>query len=271
MGKLSKIALCLIGLGVFAMVVSYFFGATKNPEWRNKYRKELLNVKKVYKEESVRSIDLNMNVGKVTVLIGPDFKIDAKNVKKSTFQNQIKDGVWSIGDQKSWSPKLSSGYWPFFIGAKEREYVPSVTIYIPEEMAMEKVRINLKVGTLRIEKLVAKKSVLMEVEAGKIIVRDLEANNANVTCKTGIIYTKGNLLGTSKVKCSTGQVLLDMEGKETDYSYSLGCNLGRVRVNGKANSSFSSVYEIKNPGAPNNFYVECNVGKIGMTTKGSVK
>lgn len=264
---LVKISFYLIGLGLFASITAYFFGATKDSKWRTYFLKEMEGITSTQEQNVIESISLNLNYGKIVIIKGSEFSIVTNNIKKSNFENNVKDGVWVVGEKKKWKPSLSSGLWPFYLGKKGMKFIPTITMTIPEDYSAEKIKINLGVGTIRIEELEALESASIKVDMGKIIVRDIEAKNAELLCGTGIIYAKGTITGKSNISCSKGKVALELIGDETDYSYFLDCNLGEVNINGKENGALGSVYEIRNNESENHLFVNCGIGEIGFSIK----
>lgn len=163
-----------------------------------------------------------------------------------------------------------------------------IWIFLPAELALEQVVLEIGAGNMKIEgvplscrnmsvevgagkweaeQLLVSEQLEMEIGAGKAEVKQADAGTLNIDCGVGDCTYEGRVNGDIKVECGVGNCKLNLDNKESDFSYDISCALGSVSVNGNRVKSIGS-QNISTGGNPQGKAVlECGIGNILVVTK----
>ncbi|MGB4610552.1 MAG: DUF4097 family beta strand repeat-containing protein [Saccharofermentanales bacterium] len=187
---------------------------------------------KIENEIRVLEIDLNSINLEVKTTTDSDFKVDS-NYKYLTVTE--KDDKLLIKDKKAFS---------FNIQGKA-----ALTLYIPENMVLDKVEIVTGAGSTDLENLQADNIIMkfgagktmlqnissfektdIEAGAGKLIVRDSTFNNLDLEMGVGQFEFSGKLLGKNSLKMGVGSSQIDLTGSLDDYKLDVEKGIGDIYV-----------------------------------------
>lgn len=231
-------------------------------------------------QEEITSISIDMNVGKLTVNDGNDFTIKGKNLEQSEFYDYVDNGEWIISNYTDvWNiPKLSrKGRHSSF------NKTPELIITIPKDFIAEYFSITIGAGKATLETARAK-NVNLSVEAGELIVQQLEAKencdfqveagnleikngnviNTDMSCNVGQLKFSGELADISNIECNVGNIELKLKGKQEDYNYSIDCGVGQIKINQDTYNLENSVYIENNANSEKELILNNGVGKIDV-------
>ncbi len=275
------IACASIGIGIIIIMLSYAIGSGKqrNSEYTT-YVEEVFGVE---------SLHLDIKYGKVTIVEGDRFRIDAENILENGIKSYTEGSTWYIKEQYSDENSFNFFGWrvPFtfqFFGFGN-EYYPQIIITIPSDLMADQVTIDLGAGEIKIEELntriadfeigagslnVRSLSVSdklnAEVGAGELSIKRLIAKDAVLDCGVGSIDLAGEILGDLDADCGVGQIVLDLEGKEEDYNYNISCGIGEIKLNDKR-FEFSADEIIRNDNTIGTFNLNCSVGSLTVNIR----
>lgn len=138
--------------------------------------------------------------------------------------------------------------------------------YINVEIPLTARKISINVGAGKCEsseKLTAQKEMSMEVDAGKMDLEELEAEELKI--KGGVGDFTAELIQAEKIDIEggVGRIEVTVAGKETDYSYDIECGVGRVEIGDSNYSGLGSSKSIQNPGSKE-MQIECGIGNVGV-------
>ena len=105
----------------------------------------------------------------------------------------------------------------------------SVTIYLPEDIYFEYVKINTGVGETDISS-INTKNMYIDTGIGNLKVKS--GNIQNLDCNTGIgdVSITTNLTGNSKFDTGIGKLNLNVDGNKEDYRVKLNKGIGKVML-----------------------------------------
>ena len=121
----------------------------------------------------------------------------------------------------------------------------ALTITIPYGMEFEEVRLEIGASEAKVKDIVAEK-VEIDVGVGQATVSNLTAKKIDVD--TGV-----------------GQLVMELVGKETDYSYNVDCGIGSVTIGSKSYAGLGASNTVKNPDATCQVDIDCGVGEVKVT------
>lgn len=101
----------------------------------------------------------------------------------------------------------------------------------------------------------------MSCDLGNITASGLTVDSLSANCDTGDIELSGNLIGNISLECDLGNITLNLEGKEEDYGYELGADLGTVQINGE------TVRPVVKKGGSHYLEIEVSTGDIQLNFK----
>ena len=163
---------------------------------------------------------------------------------------------------------------------KVKEGVPTVVIYIPENITLDELKIEMGVGKVSIEEIEVH-NFKLDAGAGKVIISNMTTqtadidggagsfeatdcifNDLNLDCGVGATKISGNITGRSKVSCGVGRTEFNLAGKEEEYSIRTETGLGAMTLNGKKCSDDAKYGE-----GESKIEIEAGVGSVEITTK----
>lgn len=274
-----SIGLIAIGIGIGLMALVSIIIASRGDNG-TVYQ----SMKEAY-DEDIRSLDIDIAFGKVDIIEGDGFSIDAEHLSYD-LKSYVKDGVWIIEDE-------SDGYTDFFginiplkgLGLWDKYLTPRITITVPEGFEAEDIFLSVKAGRLKAENLVAKRGDLrvdagqlkvdnlvinetsrLNVGAGEIVLDQMSLNDIRANCNVGSIKMSGVITGANEISCDVGSIEIDLEGSREDYLFDISSDLGNVIIN---NDKYHNINNkrIMEGEFKTSFTITCDVGEVKVKTR----
>ena len=265
------IALMAVGFGI-AIVGLAFVTGERNTEAAN------FTVNESYQD--VKNIDMQIAYGEVKIIEGETFSIDAENLFKDSLKSYVKDGTWYIRDDKdlhvnAFGIKFSFGD----IGIWDGDRSPNITITVPKGFQAGRYILNVGAGDVKVEAINAAEGDIsvdagrLEVDqlsisekseysvgAGEMVLKNVTINDITLDCGIGNIEVDGIVTGENNISCGVGKIEFDLDGQESDYSYSVSAGIGNVVIGG--NSYHNVDQRIDRGNGINDMTFDCGIGNI---------
>ncbi|MDF2541881.1 MAG: putative rane protein [Herbinix sp.] len=194
----------------------------------------------------VERLDINNSTGTLEIKTGDTVRVEAENVRESFRAKVTGNGTLEIESDNNfidWINGFLNGNNPFK-GEK-------ITVYLPEELLLEKAFIDCGTGNVTIEKLnterlelnagtgnmkasdiVAQKADI-DGGVGNIDLMNVSLTDAEIDCGVGEMEIDGEILGHSSIDCGVGNVDIKLDGRYEDYDLDVESGLGSVYINGE--------------------------------------
>ncbi len=264
----AGIAFLTIGIGKYY----YIYNSIDNNEtFEDKY-------------ENVKSLEIDVAYGNVTIKEGDSFHIEAYNIEKASFSSTLENGVWKVEDDTGLNKELSGDFEFFDVDIPvnwviwDEDKTSNIVITIPSGFTAENININIEsgritadyldteeadinvdVGYFQINNLIIHNKSYLTVGAGEMIIDTLNAKDITIENGVGFIQASGSILGNSYVKSGLGAIKLSINGDKADYNYDIDCSLGSVKIDGYRYTDTTIHNDAKH-----NFFLECDVGSITL-------
>lgn len=234
------LAVSIIG-GIVAIVVSIFTGIygvnylTDNLQDALKSNDSNVYIIDENQElEQFSKMKLEISTANLTVKSeGNSYRVEKYQIPKNT-KIESKDGVLEIKNEKIFNKNDSKS---------------SITVYIPENVELDDVAIEIGAGTVNIAEIKAKNvdfdfgagnvelenisvnnNTKIQCGAGQVIIKKSELTNANIDAGVGKLSYLGELKGNSKISCGVGSVQLDLIGDSDMYEIHAEKGIGDIKI-----------------------------------------
>ncbi len=234
------LAVSIIG-GIVAIVVSIFTGIygvnylTNNLQDALKSNDSNVEIIDENQElEQFSKMKLEISTANLTVKSeGNSYRVEKYQIPKNT-KIESKDGVLEIKNEKIFNKNDSKS---------------SITVYIPENVELDDVAIEIGAGTVNIAEIKAKNvdfdfgagnvelenisvnnNTKIQCGAGQVIIKKSELTNANIDAGVGKLSYLGELKGNSKISCGVGSVQLDLIGDNDMYEIHAEKGIGDIKI-----------------------------------------
>lgn len=223
--------------------------------------------------EQIENLEIKVETSKLIITQGDSFKVEVEG-RKEDISTTVNGNTLKIKEK---------GHWPHIFN--EESYT-KITIYIPEDISLRKVKIengagnatigafqtrsldiNMGVGTFLIDGKVIAQNVEIDGGAGKLEIRNCDFTNLDLDGGVGSTYINGILRGSSKIDCGVGKLELSLQGEAQDYRITTKTGLGNIylnndkcqdgntygqgknaiRINGGVGSTYINLTEVSNP------------------------
>lgn len=138
-----------------------------------------------------------------------------------------------------------------------------IVITVPQNVRYEKASFDIDAGLLKIEDISAGK-LEINVGAGQSVVKRFSADELEADCGTGQMIFYGTVNKLADVSCDVGEIKLHLTGSQSDYDYSLKCDVGRLKIGNDSYSGLGNEQDIDN-GADKKMDIECSIGNVAVT------
>lgn len=225
--------------------------------------------------QDVESIDIDISSGKVTIVEGNEFKIEATDMKEDDFESFVNNGVWEInytgtnenndvdinldGDgldinvndsDENGNHKISIFGMDISVGSDSYVSYNDKTkfvITIPKDFEVETFNLEVDTGSVKIDNLLTKEAYI-NVDTGDCNIKNLTAlNKSNYSVDTGNLTIQNLTAKDVTLDCGVGNI--NVNGVITGQS-EVTCDVGNVMVN--------CVGNIDNY----NYSVDCGIGTV---------
>ena len=267
------LAVSIIG-GIVAIVVSIFTGIygvnylTDNLQDALKSNDSNVEIIDENQElEQFSKMKLEISTANLTVKSeGNSYRVEKYQIPKNT-KIESKDGVLEIKNEKIFNKNDSKS---------------SITVYIPENVELDDVAIEIGAGTVNIAEIKAKNvdfdfgagnvelenisvnnNTKIQCGAGQVIIKKSELTNANIDAGVGKLSYLGELKGNSKISCGVGSVQLDLIGDSDMYEIHAEKGIGDIKIDDVSVADNSTTGN-----GENKINIEGGVGSVDIKLNG---
>lgn len=238
-----------------------------------------------YSDSGIKSLDFQLDYGKVTIEEGDGFHIEAGRLPNKNIKSYVKNGTWVIKTEnmsffRFFDIDIPAGH----LGHWYYGHEPEIVITVPEGFEADKIDLELGAGVLNADRIIAnegsfsvgagamtidkiqvKEKSDYKVGAGKLELDNMNANNISVDCSVGHAEISGRISGNNNIRCDVGTVTLDLDGEQNDYYYKIDSSIGNVIINDESYKN-SERRSIGNESSDSKLYLDCSVGNITIDT-----
>ncbi|MDF2510534.1 MAG: putative rane protein [Herbinix sp.] len=218
----------------------------------------------------VSSLEVNNSTGKLTILEGDSFKVEAENVSRNFEAKLTKEGTLKVLDNSQNIKFL----WFRFNGINNPN--SQITVYLPKDFIAEDIILDSGAGNVNIDGVqtqylmlsagagningsnIAAEKVKVDGGVGNVNLEKVSFEDSDFDCGVGNLTVNGTLLGKNKFDCGVGDVTLELAGDMDDYNIKVDAGVGNIRLNGE---KISSEYE-NNNNSPNSIDIDGGVGNV---------
>lgn len=156
------------------------------------------------------------------------------------------------------------------------------SIYIPKDAVFRQVNMEVGAGRMEIHNVKANtldaeigagelilghasvEELVLEVGMGRFEGSAINATNVDISVGMGESVFSGSISGNLDAECDLGNMVLELQGKETDHNYQIECSAGNINLDGRTYTGLGAERSISN-GVSSNFDIECNMGNIDIS------
>ena len=196
---------------------------------------------------TIKSLNIEAALMDVRIDEGDEVKITYKGDEriKPTYDFDEASGTLTIKQKKDKSIKSTN-----------LKTESKLTIELPSELAMDKFKLELAMGNLKVDEIIAKELTISD-NMGNIEIEKTSADSVNVEANMGNVVIRKCKTTNIDVKAAMGNVEIKLEDDIKDYTIDAETSLGSLTI-GK--ESLTGSY--KQTGTKGNIKVECNLGDV---------
>ncbi len=208
---------------------------------------EVEDVLQVYNVAEVKRIDIDTNIADLNILVGDEFKIEAKDVVKG-FTHELNNGTLKI-KEKTIKNVINTN----LEGSVINIYIPKDTVFEVVEMdagigdtKVEELRANTMdietgVGNVEIDYIEAKQKLDISCGVGNFEIRNSVINNLEFDAGVGHYNITSYLTGYSQIESGVGDGRITLlEFSENTHKINVEKGVGNIILNGEKMSNNSS-------------------------------
>lgn len=145
--------------------------------------------------------------------------------------------------------------------------IGTIYIYIPQDMVLDDLSMELGMGSLYMENICAEK---MSVDAGtgEAQLYDVQASEAQLQCGVGSVTGSGCISRKLDIDVGVGDLEFTAAGNEGDYDYDIDVGVGDVQCGAEDFSGLGATHQIDN-GAGRTISVDCGAGSAVINFDGT--
>lgn len=249
----------LFGVGVVLVLVATVFGVSKtaieDSNVGQMIRKHVFS-KGIYTvedkgEESGNSDNSSVQADEVQKYRGirqidADISAGTLEIRKTT-DSEVK--VETAGMKSSWGFKQRQDEDTLVLSMKKKVSTKNVkskvTVYLPKNLELQDVSMNLGAGVLYIEDITTG-SLDIDMGAGQATVEQFKAGGLTVSCGAGEVTMTGEVETGADLECGTGQITYHATGSEEDYNYDVKAGIGDIAIGSRSISGLGKENFINN-------------------------
>ena len=229
----------------------------------------------VPQQVEVVGICFEFAVGDVRIKEGDTMELHVEDMFEDAIVSKVKDGIWYIEDALMEEGRVHSDYFPRIeITLPKETFFEQIEIYLAAgtfdaaELKAKQVLLDVSAGSMKVRELEAKESMKLTNGVGEIDVYDLEAHNLTVDNGVGSVGLTGKISGDNVVTCGIGEVKMKLtDRREVDFNYTIDCGIGEVEIDGI--SYHGNVEEVQNNRVGDSFTLDCGIGHIELEVNGN--
>lgn len=252
----------LLSVAIFSLILSTVYEILSSFNF--------ITEKDVKEEYKYNEYDETINLLDVDIR-GTNLKIETN--KKLAVETSNKDISVTINNNKLMIKDNSKKV----IGRKK---LKDLTIYIPENIEFEKVKIAAGAGKVNIKNIFTKDLIIslgagssnlnninsqttkIETGAGSVNINDSNLNNLDLDLGVGEVKLNSNITGNSKIDSGIGKVNLLLPNFLEYYTFELSKGVGEIKLNGELIRNDTTI------GSGENYLkIDGGIGEINIKTK----
>lgn len=141
-----------------------------------------------------------------------------------------------------------------------------VKVSFPKDMKFHEAEISVSAGSVNVRGNISADKLKVHMGAGEFLNSGfITAKEADLEVGAGSMVMKGLNAQEIDGECGVGEMSLEINGKEQDYSYSLECGIGEINLGADSYSGLGKEKSINNPGAKGAIDLECGIGEIAVS------
>lgn len=236
--------LCVIIISAIILAITTIFGITVGmnaieESFNNNNQTVIESVN--YEYTGIEKLNIELGICKLNIqndeTLTDKIKVEMKNTSNKMYCKQLGNEL-KIDDDKNVSINF----------LKNRNIVPEITIYIPQNQEFENVDLNVSINDVNIEKLNAKKAKIetgggrciikniiteqLDIEggAGETIVENSKTNRLELDAGIGSTIITAEILDTADINSGVGRLELNLLGSKENYMIKPSVGIGGVVV-----------------------------------------
>lgn len=141
-----------------------------------------------------------------------------------------------------------------------------VLVSYPKNMKFREVELGVGAGNVAVESDLHADKLDVAMGAGEFTnFGTITTRKTELEVGAGSMNVKGLKTVELDGQCGVGDLTVEVNGKESDYSYSLECGIGNITLGDNDYSGLGKEQKINNPGASGEIDLECGIGNISVT------
>ncbi|MET4560950.1 hypothetical protein ABIA69_002095 [Lysinibacillus parviboronicapiens] len=243
-------AVSMITLGLLLAVIGYASGGKwsifKDDTGLHVPTKQSL-VNNSYTLEAFTNIDVINDYGDVEILSGDSYALEVHAFEDADVTYSVKNGTLTVETESNKKNRISFGF--------SMNTTPSIKIYVPEKVALNKVVLDSNFGDTTLRGLQYQQLNVIS-NYGDILFKDMDGMNTEITqsfgdmtlaqftsngfvaeSEHGDINIDGTLNGQTTITSSFGDTTINLQNKKNDLGYELNTAFGDVTVNHQSQDS----------------------------------
>lgn len=236
------IYLSLMIIGGIVIAITTVFGITMGIEnlQGSRNSQEAITTKWSQEYSNITNLEINLDYCELEIIEGTTLKVEATDKSDNQIVAKLQDNKLVIED------KNTNRNW-----YQGQNFVPKVTIYVPENYELEKVSIKTgasetKIEDLKCEKLEIKmgagkytihsitvKEAKLEAGAGETTIKNATFDTLKLEGGIGKIVATSKILNHAEINCGVGKVDLNLIGTMQDYKIKVSTGFGNFMVNNR--------------------------------------
>lgn len=222
-----------------ATIFGVFFGIDAYKSYTTKEEVIIESFEETF--ESANNLDIKLNVSKLTIKTGDEFRVEVRN-STDDFYCKMDGDTLKIRDKKS-----NVNLFNF----SNNDVMPEIILYIPQNQKISNIEIETGINETYIEKIVADK-IDIEAGVGKFTIGEIKADVANISggagetnvekstlnelkleAGVGKFVINSEILQEAKIHAGVGQLIVNLEGNKESYKVKASTGLGSLLVDDK--------------------------------------
>lgn len=268
---IAVVFLVIVVLGIFSAVfnpvtkgISVFSSKGSYQSTENEFYE--------YDADSVDSLDIDIEHGKITFEEGKSFSVRFNNMEKCNVKCKVENNTLIVSEERGgWH--LSFNHDPECIitvpegfRAVKTDITVNAGQMIAKNLRSESADINIDAGSCDIDNLETSGKLVMCVGAGSIDIANSNLADSSFECGAGEIIVNGSIVGNFDVNCGMGSSTFNLEGDADDYTFDIECGLGSVSLNGEEYGGNTDM-TVTGEHSQYKSEVDCGLGEIVINTK----
>ena len=224
MKKLALVAAGLAAAGFFLMLVGFMMGITPlYVDSTGMHRRVLQEEKEDFTTNYHKSADVTLTFvsNDVTIVQGGDrfgYRISGRYYRPMETSLSARSLVIKDVYSASW---MDFGWDGMVLFGQSQSAFPSVTIYIPEEMTIGTLDLNLASGDIKITSVVAEQAFIDGVSGDFSATNMIVLRGMKVNMVSGDMFVSGDLQGDLSFRTVSGDLKIEIDAPSDLYTWSV--------------------------------------------------